>query len=195
MVFYGVIVDSQTKRKPARQHKTTRSTPPYAENGAYAFTPITSAGEMPFLLRSLLLRFFPPLFSSAPVSSPVFSPFVSSVPVSSPVFFLRLFLLRLFLLLFFSPLVSSALVSSAPVPSPVCFFSACFRPVCAALHISSSKLSSSPVRLLYKNGRAISVMLEAPFINEPMGLCTALRILSAFSHTPLNTLYSTVSGV
>ncbi len=176
MVFYWVIVDSQTKRKPARQHKTTRSTPPYAENGAYAFTPITSAGEMPFLLRSLLLRFFPPLFSSAPVSSPVFSPFVSSVPVSSPVFFLRLFLLRLFLL-------------------PVCFFSACFRPVCAALHISSSKLSSLPVRLLYKNGRAISAMLEAPFINEPMGLWTALRILSAFSHTPLNTLYSTVSGV
>lgn len=152
MVFYGVIVDSQTKRKPARQHKTTRSTPPYAENGAYAFTPITSAGEMPFLLRSLLLRFFPPLFSSAPVSSP-------------------------------------------PVPSPVCFFSACFRPVCAAVYISSSKLSSLPVRLLYKNGRAISVMLAAPFINEPMGLWTAPSILSAFSHTPLNTLYSTVSGV
>lgn len=151
MVFYGVIVDSQTKRKPARQHKTTRSTPPYAENGAYAFTPITSAGEMPFLLRSLLLRFFSPLFSSAPVSSPVF----------------------------FS----------------VCFFSACFRPVCAAVYISSSKLSSLPVRLLYRNGRAISATLAAPFINEPMGLWTALRILSAFSHTPLNTLYSTVSGV
>ena len=151
MVFYGVIVDSQTKRKPARQHKTTRSTLPYAENGAYAFTPITSAGEMPFLLRSLLLRFFPPLFSSAPVSSPV-------------------------------------LLS-------VCFFSACFRPVCAAVYISSSKLSSSPVRLLYKNGRAISATLAAPFINEPMGLWTALRILSVFSHTPLNTLYSTVSGV
>lgn len=156
MVFYGVIVDSQTKRKPARQHKTTRSTPPYAENGAYAFTPITSAGEMPFLLRSLLLRFFRPCF-----------------------------LLRLFLLLFFFPLV----------PSPVCFFSACFRPVCAAVYISSSKLSSSPVRLLYKNGRAISATLAAPFINEPMGLCTAPSILSAFSHTPLNTLYSTVSGV
>ena len=151
MVFYGVIVDSQTKRKPARQHKTTRSTPPYAENGAYAFTPITSAGEMPFLLRSLLLRFFSPLFSSAPVSSPVF----------------------------FS----------------VCFFSACFRPVCAAVYISSSKLSSLPVRLLYRNGRAISATLAAPFINEPMGLCTAPSILSAFSHTPLNTLYSTVSGV
>lgn len=166
MVFYGVIVDSQTKRKPARQHKTTRSTPPYAENGAYAFTPITSAGEMPFLLRSLLLRFFRPCF-----------------------------LLRLFLLLFFFPLVSSALVSSPPVPSPVCFFSACFRPVCAAVYISSSKLSSSPVRLLYKNGRAISATLAAPFINEPMGLCTAPSILSAFSHTPLNTLYSTVSGV
>ena len=123
MVFYGVIVDSQTKRKPARQHKTTRSTPPYAENGAYAFTPITSAGEMPFLLRSLLLRFFPPLFSSAPVSSPVFSPFVSSVPVSSPVFFsacffscffLRLFLLRLFLLRLFLLLF----VSSPPVSVP-----------------------------------------------------------------------------
>ena len=176
MVFYGVIVDSQTKRKPARQHKTTRSTPPYAENGAYAFTPITSAGEMPFLLRSLLLRFFPPLFSSA--------------PVSSPVFFSVCFFCSRFFSCFFSPLVSSP-----PVPSPVCFFSACFRPVCAAVYISSSKLSSSPVRLLYKNGRAISAMLEAPFINEPMGLWTALRILSAFLHTPLNTLYSTVSGV
>lgn len=176
MVFYGVIVDSQTKRKPARQHKTTRSTPPYAENGAYAFTPITSAGEMPFLLRSLLLRFFPP---------PVFfcACFFSC-------FFSVCFFCSRFFSCFFSPLVSSP-----PVPSPVCFFSACFRPVCAAVYISSSKLSSSPVRLLYRNGRAISVMLEAPFINEPMGLWTALRILSAFSHTPLNTLYSTVSGV
>ena len=176
MVFYWVIVDSQTKRKPARQHKTTRSTPPYAENGAYAFTPITSAGEMPFLLRSLLLRFF---------SAPVFfcACFFSC-------FFSVCFFCSRFFSCFFSPLVSSP-----PVPSPVCFFSACFRPVCAALHISSSKLSSLPVRLLYKNGRAISAMLEAPFINEPMGLWTALRILSAFSHTPLNTLYSTVSGV
>lgn len=180
MVFYGVIVDSQTKRKPARQHKTTRSTPPYAENGAYAFTPITSAGEMPFPLRSLLLRFFRPCFL---------------LRLFLLLFFLRLFLLFPFLLLFFSPLVSSALVSSPPVPSPVCFFSACFRPVCAAVYISSSKLSSLPVRLLYRNGRAISATLAAPFINEPMGLCTAPSILSAFSHTPLNTLYSTVSGV
>lgn len=113
MVFYGVIVDSQTKRKPARQHKTTQSTPPYAENGAYAFTPITSAGEMPFLLRSLLLRFFPPLFSSAPVSSPVFFSVCFFCSRFFSCFFLRffppLFLLRLFLLLF---------VSSPPVSVP-----------------------------------------------------------------------------
>lgn len=114
MVFYGVIVDSQTKLKPARQHKTTRSTPPYAENGAYAFTPITSAGEMPFLLRSLLLRFFPHLFSSAPVSSPVFFSVCSFCSRFFSCFFLRLFLLRLFLLRLFLLLF----VSSPPVSVP-----------------------------------------------------------------------------
>lgn len=114
MVFYGVIVDSQTKRKPARQHKTTRSTPPYAENGAYAFTPITSAGEMPFLLRSLLLRFFSPLFSSAPVSSPVFFSVCFFCSRFFSCFFLRLFLLRLFLLRLFLLLF----VSSPPVSVP-----------------------------------------------------------------------------
>lgn len=114
MVFYGVIVDSQTKRKPARQHKTTRSTPPYAENGAYAFTPITSAGEMPFLLRSLLLRFFPSLFSSAPVSSPVFFSVCFFCSRFFSCFFLRLFLLRLFLLRLFLLLF----VSSPPVSVP-----------------------------------------------------------------------------
>lgn len=132
--------------------------------------------------------------SSSVVASPLFSAPVFFCACFFSCFFLRLFLLLPFLLLFFSPLFSAP-VSSPPVPSPVCFFSACFRPVCAAVYISSSKLSSSPVRLLYRNGRAISATLAAPFINEPMGLWTALRILSAFSHTPLNTLYSTVSGV
>ena len=119
MVFYGVIVDSQTKRKPARQHKTTQSTPPYAENGAYAFTPITSAGEMPFLLRSLLLRFFPPLFSSAPVFSPVFFSVCFFCSRFFSCFFLRLFLLRLFLLrLFLLRLFLLLFVSSPPVSVP-----------------------------------------------------------------------------
>lgn len=177
MVFYGVIVDSQTKT--AAQ-----------DNAEYAA--VRRKRRIRIHANHIGRR---NAVSSSVVASPLFSAPVFFCACFFSCFFSVCFFCSRFFSCFFSPLVSSPPVSSPPVPSPVCFFSACFRPVCAAVYISSSKLSSLPVRLLYKNGRAISVMLEAPFINEPMGLCTALRILSAFSHTPLNTLYSTVSGV